>query len=84
MKDSKRCSTKPPLLAFEGQFKQIDLLLEYDKSSMVLEYKSSKKYHQKHQSQVRYYKKAITSITGKYTRGVIVYLLEDGVEFVEV
>ena len=29
-------------------------------------------------------KKAITSITGKYTRGVIVYLLEDGVEFVEV
>ena len=76
--------TKEQSLAFEEQFKQIDLLLEYNKSCMVLEYKSSKKYHQKHQSQVRYYKKAIASITGKYTRGVIVYLLEEGVEFVEV
>ncbi len=75
---------KEQSLAFEGQFKQIDLLLDYDKSSMVLEYKSSKKYHQKHQSQVQYYKKAISSITGKYTSGVIIYLLKDGVEFVDV
>jgi exodeoxyribonuclease V beta subunit len=75
---------KEQSLAFEGQFKQIDLLLEYSKSCMVLEYKSSKKYHQKHQSQVSYYRKAIASITGKYTRGIIVYLLEEGVEFVEV
>lgn len=76
--------SKEQSLAFEEQFKQIDLLLTYDDSCMVLDYKSSKKYQQKHQSQVGYYKKAIASITGKYTRGVIVYLLEDGVEFVEV
>ena len=76
--------TKEQSLAFEKQFKQIDLLLEYDDSCMVIDYKSSKKYHLKHKSQVGYYKKAIKSITGKYTRGMIVYLLEDGVEMVEV
>ena len=51
---------------------------------MVLDYKSSKKYHLKHVSQVRHYKKAIQSIVGKPTTGVLVYLLEDGVEFVGV
>ncbi|NEW59806.1 RecB-like helicase [Sulfurovum sp. bin170] len=76
--------SKEQSLSFEGQFKQIDLLLEYEKSCMVLDYKSSKKYHLKHQSQVRYYKKAIFNITEKYTRGMIVYLLEDGVELVEI
>jgi exodeoxyribonuclease V beta subunit len=76
--------SKEQSLSFEGEFKQIDLLLEYEKTCMVLDYKSSKKYGLKHQSQVRYYKKAIYNITGKYTRGIIVYLLEDGVELVEV
>ncbi len=76
--------TKEQSLSFEGQFKQIDLLLEYDDSCMVIDYKSSKKYHLKHKSQVGYYKKAVKSITGKYTRGVVVYLLENGLEMVEV
>jgi exodeoxyribonuclease V beta subunit len=75
---------KEQSLSFENEFKQIDLLLEYDNSCMVLDYKSSKKYHLKHQSQVRYYKKAIYNITGKYTRGMILYLLEDKVEIIEV
>ncbi len=76
--------SKEQSLSFENEFKQIDLLLEYKNSCMVLDYKSSKKYNLKHQSQVRYYKKAIYNITGKYTRGVIIYLLENGVELVEV
>jgi exodeoxyribonuclease V beta subunit len=76
--------TKEQSLAFEEQFKQVDLLLEYTDSCMVLDYKSSKKYHLKHQSQVGYYKKAIKEITGKYTRGMIVYLLEDKVELIEI
>jgi exodeoxyribonuclease V beta subunit len=49
-----------------------------------VDYKSSKKYHLKHVSQVGYYKKAIGSIMQKPTHGMIVYLLEDGVELVEV
>ncbi|MCH9739982.1 MAG: RecB-like helicase, partial [Epsilonproteobacteria bacterium] len=76
--------SKEQSLSFEEEFKQIDLLLEYDETCMVLDYKSSKKYHLKHCSQVGYYKKAIRSIMGKYTKGVIVYLLENGVELVEV
>jgi exodeoxyribonuclease V beta subunit len=75
---------KEQSLSFENEFKQIDLLLEYDNSCMVLDYKSSKKYHLKHQSQVRHYKRAIYNITGKYTRGVIVYLLDNMLEMVEV
>jgi len=71
-------------LSFNEELKQIDLLLEYDDHYTVVEYKSSKKYHQEHRKQVRSYKEAIESIKKKYTRGIIVYLLEDGVEFVEV
>jgi len=71
-------------LSFNDELKQIDLLLEHDDHYVVVEYKSSKKYHQEHRKQVRNYKKAIESIKKKYTRGFIVYLLEDGVEFVEV
>lgn len=71
---------KEQSLSFEGELKQIDLLLEYDEHNLVMDYKSSRKYGLKHQSQVGYYKKAITKITGKRTEGMIVYLLESGLE----
>ena len=69
-------------LSFEEELKQVDLLLEYESKCVVLDYKSSKKYQQKHTSQVKHYKKAIQSIMGKPTTGILVYLLEDGIEFV--
>jgi len=71
-------------LSFNDEIKQIDLLLSYENHYLVIDYKSSKKYHQEHRKQVRNYKDAIESIMGKQTRGMIVYLLDDGVEFVEV
>jgi len=71
---------KEQSLSFEGELKQIDLLLEHDDHYVVIDYKSSEKYALKHQSQVGYYKKAIANITGKRTEGMIVYLLDDGVE----
>jgi exodeoxyribonuclease V beta subunit len=71
-------------LSFNDELKQIDLLLTYNDRCVVVDYKSSKKYHQKHLSQVGYYRHAIGSIMQKTTRGVIVYLLQDGVELVEV
>jgi len=71
-------------LAFNNELKQIDLLLTYSTHCVVIDYKSSKKYHLKHVRQVKYYKKAIENIIGKQTRGIIVYLLESGVEFFEV
>ncbi len=72
--------TKEQSLSFEGELKQIDLLLEYEAYNLVIDYKSSKKYGIKHQKQVEYYKKAIATITGKRTEGMIVYLLEEGIE----
>ena len=73
---------KEQSLSFEGELKQIDLLLEYDDHCLVIDYKSSKKYALKHQKQVRYYQKAIANITGKRTEGMIVYLLEEEIETV--
>ena len=71
-------------LSFEEELKQIDLLLEYDNKCVVIDYKSSKKYHQVHIRQVAHYKKAIETILGKPTVGIILYLLEERVEFVGV
>jgi len=73
---------KEQSLTFEGELKQIDLLLEYEEYNLVIDYKSSKKYASKHQNQVRYYQKAITQITGKRTEGLIIYLLEEGIELI--
>ena len=69
--------SKEQSLSFEGELKQIDLLLEYDDYTLVIDYKSSKKYSLKHEQQVGYYKKAIAEITAKKTEGMIIYLLED-------
>ena len=72
---------KEQALFFEGQMKQIDLLLVYDEKAVVVDYKSSQKYHIKHQQQVRGYQKAVEKITGKPTEGVLIYLLEDEILF---
>jgi exodeoxyribonuclease V beta subunit len=71
---------KEQSLSFEGELKQIDLLLEYEDKNLVIDYKSSKKYAVKHQNQVGYYTKAIANITGKRTEGMIVYLLKEEIE----
>jgi len=71
---------KEQSLSYEGELKQIDLLLEYEDYNLVIDYKSSKKYSLKHQSQVGYYKKAIGDITGKKTEGLVIYLLNEGIE----
>ena len=69
--------SKEQSLSFNGELKQIDLLLEYEERCLVIDYKSSKKYGIKHQNQVNFYQKAIAKITGKPTSGAIVYLLEE-------
>jgi len=68
--------SKEQSLSFNGELKQIDLLLKYDDRYMVVDYKSSKKFNLKHQKQVDFYTKAIENITSKPTFGAIVYLLE--------
>ncbi|MEA3490707.1 MAG: RecB-like helicase [Campylobacterota bacterium] len=68
---------KEQSLSYDGKLKQIDLLLEYDDSYLVIDYKSSQKYHQEHLFQVAAYQKAIKSITGMRAEGMIIYLLKD-------
>jgi len=69
-------------LSFEGEIKQIDLLLEYEDSMLVIDYKSSIQDMPRHKNQVTYYKKAIESITSKPTKGAIVYLLKEKIEII--
>ncbi len=67
-------------ISYQGELKQIDLLLEYEESYLVIDYKSSYKYHNKHLQQVQHYCKAISSISQKDTQGMILYLLKDEVK----
>jgi len=73
---------KEQSLSYEGELKQIDLLLEYEDYNLVIDYKSSKKYALKHQSQVGYYKKAIANITGKRTEGMVIYIENEGISLI--
>ena len=80
IKDAKLYKEKS--ISFNGELKQIDLLLEYKNSYLVIDYKSSKKFHLKHQQQVSNYIDAIKNITNKETKGVILYLLQDNIEII--
>jgi len=73
---------KEQSLSCEGKIKQIDLLLEYKDSYLVIDYKSSRKYHEEHVRQVAAYQNVIEKITGKRTEGMIIYLLEGETDFV--
>jgi exodeoxyribonuclease V beta subunit len=70
---------KERALSYRGEMKQIDLLLEYETHMLVVDYKSSGKYMQKHRNQVQYYMQAITQLTQKRTEGLIIYLEKEGI-----
>lgn len=72
--------SKERSLVFDGELRQIDLLLEYEDECIVVDYKSSKKYHLKHHEQVQKYKEAIEKLTSKPTKGLIIYLLDETIE----
>ena len=74
--------SKEQSLSFDGELKQVDLLLEYKSHMRVVDYKSSKKYALKHRSQVNYYAYVIEKLSKKPTEGMIIYLLEEGIEIV--
>jgi exodeoxyribonuclease V beta subunit len=69
-------------LSYRGELKQIDLLLEYDDHALVIDYKSSAKYENKHRAQVRYYMQAIETLTGKPTEGMLIYLEKEENRFI--
>jgi exodeoxyribonuclease V beta subunit len=73
--------TKEQPLAFEGEVKQVDLLLEYPDHMLVIDYKSSLRFADRHHKQVARYCEAIASISGKPTEGLVIYLLENEIRF---
>jgi len=71
-------------ISYQKQIYQIDLLLEDAQEMIVIDYKSSKKFHYHHKKQVATYCKAISTLSNKKTKGYLIYLLENTIELVEV
>jgi exodeoxyribonuclease V beta subunit len=71
-------------VSYNGELKQLDLLVEKDEKLVIIDYKSSKSIDSSHTKQVAYYKEAIKSISSKDTEGYLCYVREDEVEIVKV
>lgn len=70
-------------LMYQKERKQIDLLLEFEDKIIVIDYKSSKKGHEKHIEQIRLYQEALKEIYARPVLGYICYLHNDGIELVK-
>jgi len=71
-------------LSYDGEIKQVDLLIEKKDHFVVIDYKSSDHVQNKHLKQVSYYKKALRDILKKSVKGYLCYIRDDEVELVEV
>jgi len=69
--------------SFNNSFYQIDLLIRGSKN-IIIDYKSSKSFENKHIKQVKNYIEGLKSIEKKETTGYLVYLLRDKIEIKEV
>ncbi len=76
--------TKEQPLKYKKSLYYIDLLVQTKSGYIVVDYKSGKSFHDEHIKQVEGYKRAVGSITKQPATGYLCYLLEDGIEFVEV
>ena len=78
IKDAKLYKEQP--ISYEKNLYQIDLLVKKENINIVFDYKSSKKFTNKHKAQVKNYVEAIKDIDKKATNGYILYLLQDRLE----
>ncbi|MDD2384478.1 MAG: RecB-like helicase [Sulfurospirillaceae bacterium] len=69
-------------IAYEKERKQMDLLLIRSDKVIVIDYKSSSKWSEKHDAQVRLYKEALAHIYTIPIEGYICYLKADTVELI--
>lgn len=77
-----KCYKEQPLFYQEARY-QIDLLLEYEDKIVVIDYKSSRTLHEKHQVQVAKYQEALHQIYGMPVEGYICYLGSERCELVK-
>ena len=78
-----KCFKEQPI-AYRGELKQIDLLVEKEDEVIVIDYKSSATKQQAHIKQVAYYKEAMGKIVDKKVVAYLCYVREDGVVLEEV
>ncbi len=71
-------------IIFNGERKQIDLLIEKDDEMIVIDYKSSKHINDYHIAQVRLYKKALSKISNKKVSAYLVYLTNEKIQIVTI
>ncbi|WP_331774605.1 RecB-like helicase [Sulfurospirillum sp. 1612] len=77
------CYKEQPLY-YQGERKQLDLLVEKDGEIIVIDYKTSRIVQEAHRNQVKHYQKALQSIYNKKCRAYLCYLRETGCELVEI
>jgi exodeoxyribonuclease V beta subunit len=80
--DTKLLKEQP--IVYKEHFYQLDLLASGSDKNIVFDYKSSRKFEVKHREQVQNYVEALQSMDSKEVKGYIIYLLEEGVELVEI
>ncbi len=80
VKDAKLHKEQP--LVFNGERKQIDLLVEKDDEVIVIDYKSSNHVNDSHIAQIGLYKNAMSKISSKKVSAYLVYLREDEVKLI--
>ena len=71
-------------LVFKEKFYKLDLIIEFKDNIIVVDYKSSTKFKDKHIKQLYNYKRALKSIYNKDIKGYIAYILEDKIYLQEV
>lgn len=69
-------------LIYNGERKQLDLLVQKDDKYIIIDYKSSKEAWSSHKNQVGLYIKAMQSISKKPVEGYLCYLREEEVEII--
>ena len=69
-------------ISFNGELKQLDLLIEHENKWVVIDYKSSKTKKSEHVAQIVLYKNAITKIVDKDVVAYLCYVRDKEIELV--
>ncbi len=69
-------------ISYNGELKQLDLLVEHSDKWVIIDYKSSAKKQSEHIEQVLHYKNAITKIVDKKVEAYLCYVRDNEVEIV--
>ncbi len=73
------CHKEQPI-AYSGELRYLDLMVEKHDEIIVVDYKSSWLFKEKHLKQVGFYKKAVQNILSKPVKAYLIYLLEERIE----